>query len=160
MANVKKAMAFYNQGLRFLRCAERCLGDVNEDGSIQIIGGKYQPLSTPAMVNAAFACEIFLTSILILHDIEYMKRLKHGEGHQLKPLYDLLPKQEYKEFIQIGTTEEFEAELTAHSSDFESWRYYMEEPGEYSISPTFTWMLMNNLKALAHGLIEQKQKIC
>lgn len=156
MTNLKKAMAFYNQGLRFLRCAERCLGDVNEDGSIQIVGGKYQPLSTPAMVNAAFSCEIFLKAILILHGIDYMKLLNHGEGHQLKPLYDLLPLQEYKDFLQIGTVEEFEAELVAHSADFENWRYYMEEAGEYHMRPQFTCILCENLKSLAHELINRE----
>lgn len=154
MANIGKAKAFYNQGLRFLRCAERCMGDVNEDGSIQIVGGRYMSLSTPTMVNAAFSCEMFLKSILILHDIEYMKQLNHGEGHSLKPLYDLLPKQEYKDFLRVGTVEEFEAELATHSADFESWRYYMEEPGEYCMDPEFTYILMNNLKTLTHRLIQ------
>lgn len=111
-------------------------------------------LSTPTMVNAAFSCEMFLKSILILHDIEYMKQLNHGEGHSLKPLYDLLPKQEYKDFLRVGTVEEFEAELATHSADFESWRYYMEEPGEYCMDPEFTYILMNNLKTLTHRLIQ------
>lgn len=154
MATIGKAKAFYDQGLRFLRCAERCMGDVDEDGSIQIVGGKYMLLSTPTMVNAAFSCEMFLKSILILHDIEYMKQLNRGEGHSLKPLYDLLPKQEYREFLQVGTVEEFEAELAAHSTDFENWRYYMEKPGEYRMAPKFTYILMNNLKTLTHRLIQ------
>lgn len=156
--NIEKAKAFYNQGLRFLRCAERCMGDINDDGTIQIVGGKYIPLSTPTMVNAAFSCEMFLKSILNLHEIDYMKHLKSGEGHKLKSLFDLLPKQAYKDFLQIGTAEEFDAKLTEHSGDFENWRYYMETPGEYRMSPDFTSILMNNLKTLTRAIIQTAEE--
>lgn len=156
MADIKKAKRFYDQGLRFYHCAQRSLGDVNEDGSIQILGGKYQILSTPTMVNAAFSCEMFLKSILILHDIDYWKRLKHGEGHKLKPLFDLLPEQWYKDFLQTGTRDNFEKALIEHSADFENWRYYMEKPGLYRMNPMFTQTLMENLKTLTYALIQQK----
>lgn len=156
MADIKKAKRFYDQGLRFYHCAQRSLGDVNEDGSIQILGGKYQTLSTPVMVNAAFSCEIFLKSILILHDIDYRKQLKHGEGHKLKSLFDLLPDQRYKDFLQTGSQDDFEKALIKHSADFENWRYYMENPGTYRMSPMFTLTLMENLKTLTHTLIQQK----
>lgn len=158
MNNLSKAKAFYNQGLRFLRCSERCMGDINEDGSIQIMGGKYQILSSPTMVNSAFACELFLKTILILHNIDYMKALKKGEGHKLKPLFDLLPNQEYKDYLQIGTKQEFKSELQEHSGDFVDWRYYMEKPGDYKMSPMFTYVLMQNLKTLARALIRNAEE--
>lgn len=156
MAKLERAKRFYDQGLQFYHCAQRCLGDVNDDGSIQILGGKYHSLSTPTMVNAAFACEMFLKSILILHNIDYWKILKRGEGHKLKPLFDLLPNQEYKDFLIIGTPGEFEKELMKHSADFEDWRYYMEQPGEYCMEPMFTQILMENLKVLNKSLIQQR----
>ncbi len=155
MSNLENVKVFYNQGLRFFRCAERCMGDLNDDGSIQIIGGKYLPLSTPAMVNAAFSCEIFFKALLILFDIDYKKCLKRGELHKLKPLFDLLPEASGKEFLQVGNADEFQQNLTEHSADFETWRYYMENPGSYHISPDFTYMLAENLKVLTKFHIDK-----
>ena len=50
---------------------------------------------------------------------------------------------------------EVEEELDAHSEDFVAWRYYMETPGDYRMSPIFTFLLMNNLQSLSKALIEQ-----
>ena len=142
---IAKAKEFYNQGLRFLKCAERCMGEVQEDGSILIIGGKYPCLSAPTMVNMAFSCECFLKSILIIYGVQYKK------VHGLKELYDLLPGKELKEYLQVG--EDFEKELEKHSLDFVAWRYYIEEPGDYAMSPMFTDILMRNLNILAKRVI-------
>lgn len=149
---VKKAQYFYDQALRFMRCAERCMGTVNDDGSIQIVDGKYPTLSTPTMVNAAFSCEVFLKAILNLFAIDYKK------GHGLKYLYDLLPNEEYKEYLKLSPSsgKTFEEELEAHSEDFVAWRYYMETPGKYRMSPMFTFLLMNNLQSLSKALIEER----
>ena len=148
---LKKAQYFYDQGLRFMRCTERCMGTECDDGSIQIIGGKYTILSTPTMVNAAFSCEVFLKAILNLFSIDYKK------GHGLKYLYDLLPNEEYKEYLKItpASGKTFEEELEKHSEDFVFWRYYMETPSEYQMSPMFTFLLMNNFQSLSKVLIEQ-----
>lgn len=148
---LKKAQSFYSQALRFMRCAERCMGTKNDDGSIQIIGGKYPILSTPTMVNVAFSCEMFLKAILNLFSIDYKKE------HRLKYLYDLLPDEEYKEYLKIipSSGKTFEEELDAHSQDFVTWRYYMEAPGEYHMNSTFTCLLMKNLQLLSKALIEQ-----
>ena len=148
---LKKAQHFYDQGLRFMRCAERCMGTENNDGSLQIIGGRYSTLSTPVMVNAAFSCEVFLKAILNLFSIDYKK------GHGLKYLYDLLPDIVYKEYLEISPFSEktFEEELEEHSEDFVAWRYYMETPGGYQMSPMFTFLLMKNLKSLSKALISQ-----
>ena len=81
MENIVKAEAFYYQGLKFQECATRCMGERNEDDSIQIIGGKYQPISTPLMVNTAFACEIFLKALLITNNIDY-NTILHGSKRQ------------------------------------------------------------------------------
>ncbi len=148
---LKKAQYFYDQALRFMRCTERCMGTENHDGSIQIIGGKYSTLSIPTMVNAAFSCEVFFKAILNLFCVDYKK------GHGLKYLYDLLPSEEYKEYLKISPSsgKTFEEELEGHSQDFVNWRYYMETPGEYQMSPMFTFLLMNNLQSLSKALIDQ-----
>lgn len=137
---VNRANGFYIQGARFAQCAERCMGDKNDDGSIQIIGGKNSILSSPLLVNSAFACEMYMKSLLILNNIPYQK------SHGLKSLFDLLPKQ-YQDFLRIEkySRKEFDKELDEHSDDFVKWRYYVENPGEYSMSPMFTFLMMLNL---------------
>ena len=158
MENKEKAIVFYHQGVLFSQCAKRCLGDVSGDGlTITLAGGKYWSLSTPAMVNIAFACEVFLKAILLFHDIEYMRCLKHNERHKLKPLFDLLPKEEYKEYLRLGMDNEtFKTKLEEHSADFEKWRYFMENGNRVKVSPKFTLLLMCNLEELAGELIANK----
>ena len=141
--NLLKAKAFYIQGKRFAQCADRSMGEITQNGSIKIVGGKYNMLSAPLMVNTAFACEVFLKGLLIAHGVDYKKLLKQRKGHGLKALYDLLPKEEYKEFLGV-----LDEKLEAHSNDFVNWRYYMENPGEYRMEPSFTWILMHNLEIL------------
>lgn len=150
--------AFYIQGNNFSQCAERSMGEMNEDGSIQLVGGRYGMLCPPVMVNAAFACEMFLKGILIAHGIDYKKLLKQRKGHGLKALYDLLPKEEYKEFLKIPGKDTFDKKLEAHSNDFVNWRYYIENPGEYIMEPFFTCVLMKNLEIILGDIIEEGEK--
>lgn len=79
--NLSKAKAFYIQGKRFAQCADRSMGEITQDGSIKIVGGKYNMLSAPLMVNTAFACEVFLKGILIAHGVDYKKLLQQKKGH-------------------------------------------------------------------------------
>ena len=109
--NLSKLKAFYIQGNNFAQCAERSMGEMNEDGSIQLVGGRYGMLCPPVMVNAAFACEMFLKGILIAHGIDYKKLLKQRKGHGLKALYDLLPKEKYKEFLKIPGKEQDQSDF-------------------------------------------------
>lgn len=151
--NLSKAKAFYIQGKRFAQCADRSMGEITQDGSIKIVGGKYNMLSAPLMVNTAFACEVFLKGLLIAHGVDYKKLLKQRKGHGLKALYDLLPKEEYKEFLRVPNKDTFDEKLEAHANDFVNWRYYMENPGEYRMEPSFTWILMHNLQTLLEEVL-------
>lgn len=82
--------------------------------------------TTPGVVNAAFACEVFLKTMLKIHDIEVKK-------HELKALYDLLPEHE-REWIKMATinncgqwTDICGREILAEMSDaFVKWRYVYE----------------------------------
>ena len=156
--NLSKVKAFYIQGNNFAQCAERSMGEMNEDGSIQLVGGRYGMLCPPVMVNAAFACEMFLKGILIAHGIDYKKLLKQRKGHGLKALYDLLPKEEYKEFLKIPGKDTFDKKLEAHSNDFVNWRYYIENPGKYIMEPFFMCVLMKNLEIILGDIIEEGEK--
>ena len=159
--SVDKVKLFYNQGLHFLQCAERCMGEMDENGDVLIIGGKNQILITPTIVNAAFSCELFLKSILLLHGINYRKYLKHGKGHNLKNLYDLLPCKYYKTFLERGI-KNFEYDLSIHANDFERWRYYMERDDYSESDVRFIVVLMQNLKTLSHRIIDnwEQNKCC
>lgn len=156
--NLSKAKAFYIQGKRFAQCADRSMGEITQDGSIKIVGGKYNMLSAPLMVNTAFACEVFLKGLLIAHGVDYKKLLKQRKGHGLKALYDLLPKEKYKEFLKISGKDTFDKKLEAHSNDFVNWRYYIENPGEYIMEPFFTCVLMKNLEIILGDIIEEGEK--
>ena len=156
--NLSKAKAFYIQGKRFAQCADRSMGEITQDSSIKIVGGKYNMLSAPLMVNTAFACEVFLKGILIAHGVDYKKLLQQKKGHGLKALYDLLPKEEYKEFLRVLDEDTFDEKLEAHANDFVNWRYYMENPGEYIMEPFFTCVLMKNLEIILGDIIEEGEK--
>lgn len=134
------------------------MGEITQDGSIKIVGGKYNMLSAPLMVNTAFACEVFLKGLLIAHGVDYKKLLKQRKGHGLKALYDLLPKEKYKEFLKISGKDTFDKKLEAHSNDFVNWRYYIENPGEYIMEPFFTCVLMKNLEIILGDIIEEGEK--
>lgn len=83
--------------------------------------------STPAIVNYAFACEVYLKSLLYFSDISFNKK------HELKELFDLLP-EKYKESIMRLTLAECGSwdgySLDNISNAFIEWRYSYETIGE------------------------------
>ena len=85
--------------------------------------------TTPAIVNSAFACEVYLKALLFFYNI----RMKKKE-HKLKELYELLPEDD-KEcikreiLIRYGRAwkDGFGLERLEHISDaFVKWRYNYE----------------------------------
>ena len=88
----------------------------------------------PAIVQSAFACEVFLKAICLFHDIELKPLYKNKQGHDLKALYYVLP-QEIREQIKMevshGDKEKwfnrFGVEhLVDISNAFQEWRYSYE----------------------------------
>ena len=83
--------------------------------------------TTPAAVNSAFACEVYLKALLNFYDIEQPKK------HKLRDLYDLLPEKE-REFVKGSTinqtgrwTNLWGCELLDNISEaFVKWRYIFE----------------------------------
>ena len=83
-------------------------------------------VNVPAIVNAAFACELYLKLLI----------KSETRGHNLEILYNLLePSDKYK--IRISITEKlkrdslekgFDYYLKVISDDFEYWRYIYEKP--------------------------------
>ena len=61
----------YNNGLQFMKAAWKCFGSYKDGDFYFIDDGEICILPVPCVVNASFACEMFLKSILKLASIEY-----------------------------------------------------------------------------------------
>lgn len=89
--------------------------------------GWSRPRIIPEIVNRAFACEVFLKSLLVFSDIPFRKE------HELKNLWLLLPPELQNEVGQelssrygFGGQDDFEALLKKTSNAFADWRYIYE----------------------------------
>lgn len=107
----------FRHACAFANCADFCRED-----------DLYIDHIKPRIVNSAFACEIFLKSLLYYHGIEY------GKKHDLEVLFHLLPEcyQETIErelFKQYGKTKNAFgiSYLSNISKAFETWRYSFEK---------------------------------
>lgn len=85
----------------------------------------------PAVVNSAFACEVFLKALLIFYDVPMNKE------HKIEKLFNLLP-DEIKDFVKQTVMinyggmwrDPFSCELLKNISDaFVEWRYSYENVG-------------------------------
>ena len=83
--------------------------------------------TTPATVNSAFACEVYLKALLLYYNIPLPKQ------HELKALYDMLP-DKTKEWIMLTVINNHGAWKDAFGYDlldsisnaFLNWRYIYE----------------------------------
>ena len=106
----------YSTGCEFSNCADLCYNMQIE--SLCVI---------PVIVNAAFACEIFLKLLLRQNQVEY------NRVHKLKDLFDILP-DNIRENIKTATIEKYgqwkniwNIELLDNISNaFYEWRYNYE----------------------------------
>ena len=97
----------------FLNAAKRC-----NDPPVQQLGWSH-PLIVPIITNAAFACELFLKTLLKKHS-----SLK--QGHNLLELFQSIPEETKNEIIGSNDSQEFIEELNQISCLFEEWRYIYE----------------------------------
>ena len=93
--------------------------------------------TVPDIVNSAFACEVFIKSLLVYYGvrIEDIKR----SGHGLVGLWTTLKNKDVELTNAVGSSilayfntncEDFFAEMLGHISDaFETWRYIYEGHG-------------------------------
>ena len=110
----------YRTGCEFSDCADFC---INLD-NVQKYNAK---VITPAIVNAAFACEVFLKLLLHIHNTSYKK------NHKLKGLFELLPENlkiriKFECLKKYGELKNcFGIEYLDNISDaFNKWRYNYE----------------------------------
>lgn len=143
------AQDFYKQGKQFQEAAWRCFGQKNSD----IISEQgFHQLPSPCVVNSAFACEMFLKSMLIQLEIPYDR---NKEGHSLYLLFCKLPKDKQEILAKFCSKDlsTFQILLQKHDKDFVHVRYYIEESGWYEMSPFTMLSLGQNLSSIVGYLL-------
>ena len=110
--------------------------------------------STPATVNSAFACEVFLKTLLAFYGIDFKKLLKQKDRHKLASLFDLLP-EDAEERIKQATVlcyggswrDAFGFDQLEKISDaFVKWRYSYEQEGSIRVDIGFLTSFRNSLR--------------
>lgn len=111
----------YYTACKFSDCTDFCMKEQEERETFQYF------YTDPAIVNAAFSCEVFLKLLLHLDQIDCQK------SHKLKQLFEMLPP-EMMEIVKYQTTQKcgywkdvWDQEILSQVSDaFEKWRYFYE----------------------------------
>ncbi len=118
---ILKSQVMFDNGCAFSDCADFAMRDQSEH---------YNPdLMKAGFVNMAFACEMFLKSLLTYKKVQLKK------AHQLRKLYNMLPTEYQKHIAQevsiktVGhITDMFGVPLLDKISDtFIKWRYWYEQ---------------------------------
>ena len=154
MANQNKlfeCQQMFRHACAFAECADLALDKFRHDTA------DIEWYSTPAVVNSAFACEVYLKALLLFHDIDFKDHLKGKKQHEIKELFDLLP-EETRDWIkptvmnQCGRwTDPWERGLLLNISNaFIEWRYNYENDWSKSsimhIDVSFLTTLRNALR--------------
>ena len=151
------AEALFNNGGEFQKAAARCLG-VNEYGTIEIA----EELPAPAVVNAAFACEMYLKALILKSGKKYPT---NRDGHNLKKLYDMLLEPIQNHIYQFCVNKEdcaeiiFTSFLERHSRDFMDARYYVTKEGWQGMSPIAVYTYAFNLGNITKYLLSNWENI-
>jgi hypothetical protein len=148
-----KSADFLRQGKTFLEAAWRCFGKKTDTGFQIVENGKFQQLSAPCVVNAAFACEMFLKSLLFALCIHFNPQ---AEGHNLYLLYKKLPRNIQEIIAKICWNRkmiEFENLLKEHAKDFVDVRYFIEKDSWTEMSPITVITIADNLSRVVEYLL-------
>lgn len=112
----------FRHACAFSDCADFAMKELDIDNT------NVEWYTTPAIVNSAFACEVYLKTLLLFYNIPAKKE------HKLKELFEMLPEND-KECIKRETVinyggrwmDGFGLERLAYISDaFVKWRYNYE----------------------------------
>ena len=140
----------YRTGCEFSNCADLCYNMQIESSCI-----------IPVIVNAAFACEIFLKLLLRQNQIEY------NRVHKLKDLFDILP-DNIRKNIKTATIKKYgqwkniwNIELLDNISNaFYEWRYNYEhdwlKSAVMKIEIGFVMAFKDSLKEQFNDIFEVK----
>lgn len=151
------AQEYFNQGNQFLDAAWRCYGKKNDKEFIWMEQGKFQQLSAPCIVNAAFSCEMFLKALLYKLKVPYNP---HKEGHNLYLLFKKLPSNIQETIARYcGNKNDitvFNERLKTHQKDFVRIRYFIERDGWSDMSPITMITIADNLSRICEYLLVRK----
>lgn len=114
MSNIN-SKSIYNIAHTFHLAAQRC----EEQRPLQ--NGKFEMLICPAIVNYAFACELYIKYLLQINGVEQCRK------HKLTDLFGLLPETSQQEIRTKMNTANFNQELNSISNAFVDWRYIYEK---------------------------------
>ena len=163
--NIKVSANEYSllkNGNEFLEASKRCAAE-DEKGTIHILGtGEPTLLPAVTVVNASFACEMYLKALLLHYVGEYPKDGKRG--HNLKDLFCCLP-ENVKDRIDdiIGRMADgssiFEKFSESHAKDFVDATYYVSNEGWQELSPVRVQTFAFNLGQIANYLLEKNSDL-
>ena len=149
-----KCQEMFRYGCIFSECADMANSKLAHDTADL---GFY---TSPAVVNSAFSCEVFLKSLLDYYDQKYKKT------HKLNLLFDSLPKdiQEWVQHYVLSHCGQWYFPMMANaryldlcSNAFEEWRYGYEIKGCMEIQIGFLLSFRNALREKCCQLFFKKQ---
>lgn len=121
----------FKQACAFSDCAKCCEVEPNK-----IIEHRFKSHTVSGIVNSAFACEVFIKTLLTIHDISIEKIRREG-GHDLKKLWKLFKEKDYEtallveqkmqEIFNSDNKSMFDELLDDISNAFDYWRYIYEK---------------------------------
>lgn len=145
----------FKHACAFADCAKYCEIEPNS------IEYRMQSHTVSGIVNSAFACEVFIKSLLVFHGIS-VEKLK---GHHLKKLWDefktidcktaLLVEKKMRETFTSENSHMFDELLDNISNAFEYWRYIYEKKGG-SINLNFLRCFRELLREVCCNQLYQK----
>lgn len=144
----------FRVGCGFSDCADFCM-------KAEAPPPQFMLYITPAVVNAAFACEVFLKLLLCFEKVEF------GKSHRLEDLFKKLPDNAQRE-LKIRTIAKYgrwenlfhQKYISLVSDAFQEWRYIYENDWSKSavkqIEVGFVMAFQNSLKELCRKRMEQR----
>lgn len=125
---LKDAKVMFRHACSFADCARFCESDKND------LIVRTQWYTIPGIVNSAFACEVFIKSLLVYHGMTLAQIKSHNHG--LEGLWNAYTAQDQRTSAQIRQFVQqyfsssdvtlFDRKLNEASNSFVDWRYSYE----------------------------------
>lgn len=152
-------MDYYRNGESFLKASERCFGEKNGEEFTIFSGSEngteVKQLSVPTVVNAAFACEMFLKALISNAGLDIPKG---RDGHNLLKLYKVLSNDIQEKISSFcfrdSSKTEFENFLNNHAENFVNIRYFIEKKEFSNMSPMCIYQLTFNLSQITKYILQ------
>lgn len=121
----------FEHACAFVDCAEYCQIEPNN------IKHRTKSHSVSGIVNSAFACEVFIKTLLVFHGVSVEELRKHKYGHDLKNLWGKFKAIDSKTAVSVEQALQawfnsqnenmFNEFLDNISNAFDYWRYIYEK---------------------------------